>query len=262
MPELPEVELYRRYVDGTSLAQRIVEVRTENEGRMLPQGKELIQNTSVGKTFSHTSRVGKFLFLHLDNGKILMWHFGLTGAPVYYRNAEDRPRFERIVFDFDNGFHLAFNCSRKFGRLELTDDVEKYREEKNLGKDAMEITSEEFTQPLSRKKTMIKPALLEQKHFAGIGNWIADEMLFQTKIHPETRCNDLSATQLEQLFTSMRSIIHTAIDHESHYQDFPNEYLVINRKDGGSCPDCGNELIRIVVGGRGTYICTTCQVSP
>ena len=260
MPELPEVELYRRYVAETALNQKIVEIETFNEGRMIPSGVEAIREVSLKKQFKETSRIGKFLFLHLEGKYKLLWHFGLTGAPKYYHTTGEMPRHTRILFKFENGYALSFVCPRKFGRLELLENVEEYRKNRKLGVDAMDISEAGFIKAIKGRKPFIKPVLLQQNHFAGVGNWIADEMLFQTQIHPEVRCEALDDQQIMALFHSMRNIISTAIDHESHYQEFPNQYLVINRKKGGTCPRCENDLIRIEVGGRGTFICENCQV--
>ncbi|MEO0469351.1 MAG: DNA-formamidopyrimidine glycosylase family protein [Bacteroidota bacterium] len=258
MPELPEVEHYRLYLQESALNQKIVSVETENEGRMLKVPLAEIRDGSVGESFTDTDRIGKYLFLKSSGGKWLMWHFGLTGQPVYYHGSSPPPKYQRILFRFDNGYQLAFACLRKFGRLDLADDVESYRIKNKIGQDAMHIPVADFVQALSKKRIAIKTALLQQKKFAGVGNWIADEMLFQTSLHPETPSNAHSPEQLAALHESMQEIIATAIT-EGGKQNFPDHYLVKVRKDGESCPTCETELTRLVVGGRGTYICDRCQ---
>ncbi|MFK7925025.1 MAG: Fpg/Nei family DNA glycosylase [Bacteroidia bacterium] len=263
MPELPEVEGYRRYVEGTAMNQTITAVEAINEGRML-RGIPLqtFRDASVGERFVKTSRIGKFLFMHLSNNKIQMWHFGLTGEPIYYQAAEEKPRFARFIFHFDSGFQLGFNCMRKFGRLDLLDDIEAYQKKNKLGPDATQIGESAFIAALQGRKTMIKPALLQQQHFAGIGNWIADEMLFQINLHPETRCFAVSEAQYKALYLVMQEILDTAINLDAHYKEFPAHFMVERRWKKGACPRHETPLERIVVGGRGTFICRKCQIEP
>lgn len=262
MPELPEVELYRRQFEEVALDQVIKAVETENEGRMVPSGLENLRKTTVGKAMVETERIGKYLFVRLsDGGPWLMWHFGLTGSFTYYQDEEMQHRFARIFFHFENGWILSFNSMRKFSRLEITDSLEAYQKKKKLGQDAGRISLEDFTQALQSKTMQIKPALLEQKKFAGVGNWMADEMLLWTRLHPETRCNEIDTEAYHHLHAALQEIIQTAIDYGAYYESFPEKYLVRVREDGGHCPRCDRELTRLVVGGRGTYICENCQGS-
>jgi formamidopyrimidine-DNA glycosylase len=260
MPELPEVEGYRRYLEGTTFHQKITGVDVNNEGRMLRVPLTQLREASIGHRFVDSERIGKFLFLQLSNGKIQLWHFGLTGEPKYLPSDEEAPRFARITFHLENGFDLAFSCMRKFGYLKLIDDIEAHRKEIKLGVDAQKITKEAFTHSLQKKRTMIKPALLQQNVFAGVGNWIADEMLFQTRLHPEMRCHTISESDYHELYDRMQEILTTAIGLDAHYKEFPAHFMVERRWQKGNCPRCETELFRFVVGGRGTFVCPNCQV--
>ena len=122
-----------------------------------------------------------------------------------------------------------------------------------LGVDAGEITWEEFYSKISKKKTVIKSTLLDQKVTAGIGNWIADEILYQSKIHPETRVNELEEAQIKEIFDKMKRVIKTALKHEADFSKFPKDFLIHNRNEKGKCFHTGQDIIRIVVGGRGTF---------
>lgn len=263
MPELPEVELYRRQFEEVALDKAIVAVDAENEGRMVPGGLDQIREAAVGKSMVETQRIGKYLFIHLsDGGPWLMWHFGLTGSFTYYGDEAMQHRFARIFFRLDNGWTLSFNSMRKFSRLEVTESLEAYQKRKKIGADARAISPEDFAAALQRKSMQLKPALLEQKNFAGVGNWIADEMLLWTGLHPERRCHAVSTEQYHALHAALQEIIQTAIDYGADYEAFPKKYLIRVREDGGHCPRCDQELTRLVVGGRGTYLCTSCQAAP
>ncbi len=116
MPELPEVETYRRYVAETSLHQTITQLEVEHP-RLVATDYDTLHHALLGAQFTGTHRIGKNLFLPLDRGPVLVLHFGMTGGVDYYRAEEDRPRFARVVFHFSTGFKLAFVDSRMFGRV-------------------------------------------------------------------------------------------------------------------------------------------------
>lgn len=263
MPELPEVELYRREFERVALHQTIRAIDTDNEGRMLPDGLDKLREVAIGHQMVETERIGKYLFIRLGSvERWLMWHFGLTGSFTYYQEEAMRHRFARIVFTFDSGWKLSFNSMRKFSRLEITDSVAAYQQRKKIGPDAQRISREDFAQVLQKKTTLLKPALLEQKKFAGIGNWIADEMLHRVQVHPEIRCHEVGTETYHALYDALQDIIQVAIDYGADYETFPAHFLIRVREEGGHCPRCERELTRIVVGGRGTYLCETCQPVP
>lgn len=259
MPELPEVEGYRKYLTATAMHQRIVSAHSDNEGRMLADGMEALRKATVGKSIIGTDRVGKYLFLKLAEENWMMWHFGLTGAPAYYTEVEASPRFTRIWFELESGHFLGFVSMRKFSRLRLTHSVADFQKAYKIGPDALQAPVEHFVRGLQKRKLAIKTALLDQKLVAGIGNWIADEMLYQARIYPEVPCYQLGEEQLIQLHSLMQEIMQTAIRREAHYDDFPAHFMVPARWAKGDCPACGTKLVRIVVGGRGTFYCPSCQ---
>ena len=263
MPELPEVEGYRRYIEGTALHQAITAV-VVNDAKPLQQSEEEFQQALVGQKWVSTRRIGKYLFLTLDSGSSLLMHFGMTGSPVYYRDPEDEPRFERVSFVLENGFRLAFNDPRKFGKLELVPDVAAFQKAKKLADDALEVTEEEFVARLGKKRKAVKSALLDQDLAAGIGNWIADEMVFLCKLHPETKAHTLTEAQCKALYAALHEVCEMALAYEADYDHFPDKYLTKYRwaedkEIEGQCPCGKTQLTRIVVGGRGTYLCPICQ---
>ncbi|MGD1848773.1 MAG: Fpg/Nei family DNA glycosylase [Salibacteraceae bacterium] len=255
MPELPEVEIFRRYFERTSLQQSVTQIDFLDD-KVLSTDAAEIESALVNHTFFATTRIGKYLFAQIDSGKFLLFHFGMTGSLSYYQASIDPPKFSRLIIQFDTGYHLAFVCPRKFGRIELVTNLKEYQGKKKLGPDFLTIDKNGFKTAIQKRMTKIKPALLEQKHFAGIGNWIADEMLFQAKIHPERLCKSLTNRDLNLLFNSGIQTIEEAIAHDTHYGSFPDFMFVNHRKEGAKCPRCGAEVIRMVVGGRGTFICT------
>lgn len=267
MPELPEVETYRRYFEEVALHLPIEELTVEPgyEKRLLVPEAEL-RAALVGRTFVGSERRGKYLFAAIDDGRWLVLHFGMTGRLQYFGD-ETPPQFTRLRIDFENGYALALRDPRKFARVDLTDDLEAYRQRRKLGPDALTMTADDLRRALHGKKTMIKPALLDQRVAAGVGNWIVDEVLFQTYIHPETRVYELEDGQIEEMQRALRRILEVAIAYEAHYRTFPAGYLIRNRwvkddeRDEGAyvCPRCAGPIVYARVGGRGTFLCETCQ---
>jgi formamidopyrimidine-DNA glycosylase len=268
MPELPEVETYRRYLEATSLQQTITGLYVEDH-KLLTTDYGTLSQALIGNQFTGTHRIGKNLFVLTSQGSVMLMHFGMTGSLAYYRDVEDTPRFARIQFHFASGFRLAFLCPRKFERLGLVGSIEEYAWAKNLGTDALDISVSQLTAKLMGKKALVKPLLLDQANVAGIGNWIVDEVLFQARIHPETRGTQLDEAAVERLHQAIGLVLNTAIEHEAVYGRFPKSFLIHAREwdesphaDQGthkSCPVCSNEIQLTRVGGRATYFCLTCQ---
>lgn len=269
MPELPEVEILRQYLEETSLHQKIVEVAAEDPKRQVTLPLEDFQETLKGRSFVSTTRIGKHLLVRLDNGKVLSLHFGMTGDLHYYRLSEEAPRFGRVTFFFDSGFKLAFVDSRKFGRVGIWDSEEAYLKAKGLGPDALEIGTETLFKSLKKRKSPLKPALLDQKILAGIGNWLVDEILYQARLHPEMIAAQLTMEQANTLHQAMQHVLKTAIEKEVVYRDLPASFLIHSREWDDSphpetnshkhCPRCETAILKTVVGGRATYLCSTCQ---
>ncbi|HKK39877.1 MAG TPA: hypothetical protein VJ949_10700, partial [Cryomorphaceae bacterium] len=154
----------------------------------------------------------------------------------------------RVSFELEEGF-MAWVNPRKFGRIGLTDSIESFFEEKNVGEDALSISKEDFVEIFQGSKGPIKSRLMDQKNVAGIGNIYADEILFQCEIHPETDTKKLSEKSLGKLHTAMQRIFEVAIRHEADYSTYPKHYLLYNRTEKREDPP----LLRIKVGGRTTF---------
>lgn len=255
MPELPEVEVMRRYFEAAALGQKVERLEFHDKlDKLFKTPREELKSTLEGARFTHTRRIGKYLFIALDKGPWLHLHFGMTGNLLLFRN-QDLPKYTRMVFVLDNGDQLAYCDLRKFGVVELTESPERYQAEKKFGPDFLELSLEAFVKALGNKKIALKSALLEQKHFAGIGNWIADEMLFEVGLHPEEKPFKLNQSELTALFQAGQKIIQQAIDKDTHYRDFPEGMFVNYRKKKALHPLFPDSPIEgLVVGGRGSFI--------
>jgi formamidopyrimidine-DNA glycosylase len=264
MPELPEVESYRRYFEATALHQTVREVEVL-DAKIVKADPGYLRQQLINQTFTRTDRIGKYLFVHLSSGRVLLLHFGMTGELAHYAPSAGPPRFTRVRFGLGNGYHLAFVDPRKFGRIELGDSVAQFQAAKGLSADALGLPLADFSHALARRKAPIKSVLLDQAVAAGVGNWIADEMLFQARVHPLRQAAKLTEAEAAGLHQAMRHILELAVAHEAHYRDFPAYFLLHSRgwtdAPVAPCPGCAGEVAKTVVGGRATYFCPQCQLA-
>lgn len=252
MPELPEVEGYKVYIDSTSLHQKITAFECR-DSRLLKTSKADFENHLIGQELTASERIGKYLFIKTSGKKILVMHFGMTGRPNYYKEKDDRPKFGHIVLSFENGFHFAFENKRKFGWWDLIDSIADYKTAHKLSDDARDLRLEDFRKSLSNRKTHIKTVLMDQSVAAGVGNWMADEILYQSQIHPKKKVQHLTEKDVDTLFHAMKKVIEVAIENDAHHSDFPDDFFIHIRKEGASCFYTSTDIQKIKVGGGSTY---------
>lgn len=252
MPELPSVELFKRYFDQHALNQVIKKVEVLSPELVLEGDAQSLENSLEGQEFVSSLRYGKYLFSRLDNDQYLIMHFGMTGYLHYFQH--NCSKHVRLLVSFQNGYHLAFDDARKFGKLGLTSDPDEFIIRKGLGEDALQIKWKTFQELFKGRRGMIKPLLLNQNFIAGIGNLYADEILYQCGLNPETHAHQLSKADVRNLYYQMRRVLEKAIQYQDSPRDFPDSYLLSHRYPGGKCPD-GGFLKIIKVGGRTSYYC-------
>jgi formamidopyrimidine-DNA glycosylase len=261
MPELPDVETFRRYMDATSLHQAIEKVQVKSRKVLGSVSARKLQADLRGHEFGSTRRHGKYLLVHVDDNTWLTIHFGMTGRLKYFRDRQEEPAHARLIIRFDNGFHLAYDCQRQLGKVDLAKDAESFIQEKKLGPDALDLNVNAFVERLGRARGSIKAALMNQKIVAGIGNVYSDEILFQAGVHPKMQVGDVGEDALKRLFRVMKRVLRTTIDRQADPERLPDSYLIPHRGRDNSCPHCGNDLERIKISGRTAYYCPKCQPS-
>jgi formamidopyrimidine-DNA glycosylase len=258
MPELPSVEIYKQYFDSTCLYKIIKSLKVRNPEILLDISPLRLSKILVGKKFVSSSRYGKYLFANLEDRYSLVMHFGMTGFLKYFSELEEEPSHSRVLITFQNGYQLAFDDQRKFGRLGLTLSLDEFIQKKRLGPDALEVSFKDFKEIFYRRKGMMKPLLLNQNLIAGIGNLYADEILYQSRIHPLTKADKLDSKHIKNLFKVMKKVLKKAIDYRDDLHTFPDFFLLSHRYTGGECPQ-GGKIIKMKVGGRTTFFCPECQ---
>lgn len=259
MPELPEVESFGRYLQKTSLNKKIENVEIKSP--------ELLQNIDLndiienleGNRFNSTKRHGKYLFVLLNNNKWFILHFGMTGSFKYFENPDEKPLYDRILFNFDDNSHLAFIDPRKFGKIYLTSEISNFIKEKRLGPDALNIDLKTFKNLYKKRRGALKSALMNQHVMAGVGNIYSDEILYQAQVHPKTPFYTLDDTKITEIFNIMKEVLNTSINKQLNGQNLPDSYLIPHRVRNGKCPDSETKLKTIKIAGRTSYYCPECQ---
>jgi formamidopyrimidine-DNA glycosylase len=260
MPELPDVEVLKQYLDSTSLGQTIEKVEVRNPKILGNVSVQALRETLMARKFQTTRRHGKYLLVHLDDSSWLTLHFGMTGRLEYFKDIQKDPPYDRLLISFTNGFHLAYVCQRMLGEVGLAEDAESFIKEKNLGPDALELDFFTFKKILEGRMGAIKSTLMNQQRIAGIGNIYSEEILFQTGLHPNTTVNRLNEEMLQELFQGMKMVLQTTIDCQADADQLPISYLLLQRHREGKCPRCEGELKRIKISSRTAYCCPECQV--
>jgi formamidopyrimidine-DNA glycosylase len=266
VPELPDVELYKRYLDGRALHQKIARV-VVSDARILGDLAEADFVARLkGNRLEDSRRHGKHLLVRLARGGWLTMHFGMTGALCWFGKADDDPPYDRVRLEFERN-SLAYVNRRMLGRIGLTGDADAFIEAEGLGPDALDPAFDlaAFSAALDGRRD-VKSVLMDQALIAGIGNIYADEILFQARLHPKTPAKSLGKAKRKALFDRMREVLRTAIDGGAGAEQFlerlPKSYLLPQRHEGGVCPRCGRKLATLKAAGRTSYYCKHCQPEP
>jgi formamidopyrimidine-DNA glycosylase len=270
VPELPEVETARRLIADVALGRRIVAVDDTDTFVCRPHSPGELRAALVGRSLVAAHRRGKTMWCEtsgLDGsggppGPDLGIHLGMSGRIVvvaqdgWTAEGGDRPgrdaqprkaAWDRFTLGFDDGGSLALFDKRRLGRIVLNPDIDA------LGPDAAEVTPAQFRALITKGTIAVKARLLDQSKIAGIGNLLADEILWQAKIPPGTPVSHLQRKDADRLYRVLRKVLAGALGEGggAHTGD-----VIAARKPGGTCPRCGAEMVHGTVGGRSTWWCS------
>jgi formamidopyrimidine-DNA glycosylase len=261
MPELPDVEHFRRFFAAHAAGRTVASVESDPTITRNTQPEPLAAALH-GHRFGEPFRQGKWLACPTD-GPTLVLHFGMTGDLIWSGEEPSRHRHDRLVLSFVEGGELRYRNMRKLGGVWLAhDDQELDGILGGLGPDALSVGRAEFLARLGRRRGGIKAALMDQRLVSGIGNILADEILWQSRLHPIRVIDSLTPGNRARLYTVVQRVLRRAIDHFD-YVDTKRTWLShVRGEPGAACPRCKSPLARMVVGGRTTYFCPRCQPPP
>jgi formamidopyrimidine-DNA glycosylase len=273
MPELPEVETIRRQLAPLVEGHRLQSMEILDPRWSRPLHPQELSAAVVGRRVESLGRRGKYLVWSLQDDVHLVQHLRMTGAVL----CEPDPETTHVRVRLRVGRRrLAIVDPRRFGTGELLLGREALDGffAARLGLEPMDeaFTSEHLRALARGRQAPIKAFLLDQRRIAGVGNIYADEALFGAGIHPRRAAGRLSAVQYARLRESVIVALQAGIDArgatiddfrhvDGVYGSFQNQFRV-HRRAGLPCPECGREIVKMVVAGRGTYVCETCQPPP
>lgn len=275
MPELPEVETVRRQLAPHVEGRKVTAVRIDDARWTAPQDAAIVEEQLVGRRIDALRRRGKHLIAELDDGQRLLMHLRMTGI-ILWDAPPDAP-YERVRIWLDDEHSIAFCDPRRFGTgalLPSAEATDAYLDAR-LGPEPLDpgaFTDRVLRDALRDRDAPVKAVLLDQKRIAGIGNIYADEALFRAGIHPARPARQVKSTQIGPLREGIVEALQLGIDSGGASIDdfrhldgavgsFQHEFLV-HRREGLECPDCGGTIEKLVVAGRGTYVCEVCQPAP
>lgn len=231
MPELPEVETWRRLADREGVGRIIREVRVAEDKIVMDENPpEAFVSALLNRELVSTHRRGKHMWLAFDAPGHLYLHYGMSGSLTAH-DPEAGPSHPKLALGLDNGRWLTYRNPRRIGKVRLYADALLSKPIAALGPDPLvERLEPEMLSPLLKsKKQPIKSALLDQRLFAGVGNWIADEVLYQAEISPHRPCRDLKEEDIRHLLRTLRRILNKAVEVGADDTRFPKTWLFHHR---------------------------------
>jgi len=282
MPELPEVETVRLFLNQKIIGKKIKSIKVLNAKSLSGDYKKILNQPIIRLT-----RLGKQLSIHFSHGLSFLIHLKMTGQLIFVDKSQTilghptpslykKPlpwNTTRLIFIFSDGSILYFNDQRKFGWIKLVKQDQLTRLQSNLGPDILskKFTLSYFQKTLQNSNRLIKTLLHDQSLYAGIGNIYANDALFLSHIHPQTTASNITSTQTKSLYHNIKKVIRQGIKYSgSTAKD--NMYLkpdgtkgsqqynfYVYQRAGQPCSSCRSKIIRLKLQGRSAFFCPHCQ---
>lgn len=274
MPELPEVETIRRQLAPHLEGRTIVEIEILDPRWTRPEPPELVEQALRGRRVEKVGRSGKYLIWECSGDLYLLVHLRMTGSLLFDPIAE--PTHTRVRFELDGAHRIIYVDPRRFGtgHVLLGSAARDAYLGARIGIEPMtpEFTTEHLRALARGRRAPVKSFVLDQRRIAGVGNIYADEALFRARIHPLRPAGALTRGQVAELRDAIEEALQAGIEAKGATIDdfrhvdgargsFQDRFLV-HRREGEPCPRCGTAIRKLVVGGRGTYVCERCQPKP
>ncbi|GAB3065102.1 DNA-formamidopyrimidine glycosylase [Virgibacillus ainsalahensis] len=273
MPELPEVETIKQTLKQFVMNKTIKEVTVYWPNIIKePDDVEQFKLLLAQQTIQDITRRGKFLLFHMDD-YILVSHLRMEGKYNVHKASAPVKKHTHVIFTFTNGEQLRYNDVRKFGTMHVySKGQEMFQKPLNqLGPDPFDeaFTLDYLYKKLKKTNRVVKAALLDQSIVAGLGNIYVDETLFKANVHPLKQSSKLTKKEIKAIReqaiitleaavkqggTTIRSYVNSQGDMGMFQQE-----LFVYGQENQACKKCGNQIVKMKIGGRGTHVCTTCQ---
>jgi formamidopyrimidine-DNA glycosylase len=269
VPELPEVETARSLIARRALHRRIVDVDDSDSYVTRPHAEGELRTALTGRSLTAAYRRGKTIWMETSgtggaaatDGPELGIHLGMSGRivvtgpdgsvaeggdPVRYGAGLPKTEWSRFTVRFTDGGSLVLLDPRRLGRVRLHPDIGA------LGPDAAQVTPAQFRALITKGRIAVKARLLDQSKIAGVGNLLADEILWQARVSPQARVDSLSPAQVNRLYRALKSVLESAIAKGGAHTG----EIFAARRRGGTCPRDGAPMEHGTVGGRSTWWCS------
>jgi formamidopyrimidine-DNA glycosylase len=274
MPELPEVETIRRQLAPQLEGRTIAAIEILDARWTRPMPPQLVEQRLLGAQVKRVSRAGKYLIWSLSEDQYLLMHLRMTGTLLF--DPVTDPPHTRVRLELDDSGRLAYVDPRRFGTghvLNGAAERDAYLAAR-LGVEPLTLgfTAQHLRRLAGGRTAPVKAFVLDQRRIAGVGNIYADEALFRARVHPLRPAGRLTLADWERVRQGIEEALREGIDARGASIDdfrhldgargsFQDRFLV-HRRGGQPCPRCGTPVRKIVVGGRGTYVCERCQKKP
>ncbi|MEV5507702.1 Fpg/Nei family DNA glycosylase [Streptomyces orinoci] len=259
MPELPDVEGFRRVFRSCAQGRLIERIEVRDTGVLHGTSARRLRDALEGRRFAAPGRHGKWLLARTAGGPTLMLHFGMTGRLLCGRPEDPAEAHDRVLFTLAGGRQLRFRDQRKLQGLWLAEDESGVARMLDCqGPDALAVGREEFRAALASRHGGVKAVLTDQSVLAGLGNLLADEILWRAGLRPTCPVGELTEADLRRLYAELRRTLRSAVTAGCVP---PRDSWLTGRRDAPdpACPRCGGPLRRSRVAGRGTVWCPRCQ---
>jgi formamidopyrimidine-DNA glycosylase len=264
VPELPEVETVRTYLEPVLAGRRLDRVEINDARLVRPFDPAGVAAELEGERVASVERRGKYLVIRFDSGLALLVHLRMTGGFPKAPSSH-----ERAVLTLDDGTRVAFRDVRRFGTWEVHDGAAAAAHlAGRLGPEPLgpAFTKAFLRQRLAGRAAPVKAAILDQRAVAGLGNIYADESLWRARVHPRRPAGSLTPAEVDRLHRGIRAALERGIATEGadlgdgvYASGSMQDEFRVYGKAGEPCPRCRTPIEKIVVAGRGTSFCPRCQ---
>ena len=260
MPELPDVEGFRRLLHNHIVGMQVTAIEVRDPGVIRGRPAQDFVKRLMGRRFGEPERRGKWLLAPTE-GPTLLLHFGMTGSLVWHLPDEKCLRFDRVVIGFGSG-RIVFRDQRKLRGLWLADDEVGIRAViGEQGVDALGLSSRLLEERLTGRRGALKSVLMDQQVIAGLGNTLSDEVLWRAMVHPARLFGDLQLSERCELGLSLQRVLRASVKVGAIPRR--STWLASQRsRPDPECPRCGKGLETSKIGGRTSYWCPACQPAP